>query len=152
MDRTKGASVAASKQASNKTTPTDDDVELFVSSIADDTQRTEAQLLIDVMTEVTGEPPTLWGSSIVGFGQQHLKYASGRELDYFRIGFAARKAQSVLYLTGGLDGYDDLLPRLGKYSTGKACLYLKSVADAEPAALQELIERSYNAKPEVPPG
>ena len=137
--------------ATNKTVPTSEDVAAFVSAIPDDSRRGEAQLLIDVMTDVTGEPPVMWGSSIVGFGQQHLKYASGRELDNFKVGFAPRKAQSVLYLSGGLDQYDDLLPRLGKYSTGKACLYLKAVADAEPAALRRLIERSYNTKPELPP-
>jgi len=136
--------------ATNKTVPTPDDVAAFVLSIPDDTRRDEAQLLIDVMTEVTGEPPVMWGSSIVGFGQVHLTYASGRELDNFKVGFAPRKAQSVLYLSGGLDQYDDLLPRLGKYSTGKACLYLKSVADAEPAALRELVERSFGWTSEQP--
>ena len=136
--------------ATNKTVPTLDDVAAFVLSISDDTRRIEAQLLIDVMSEVSGEPPVMWGSSIVGFGNQHLKYASGRELDNFKVGFAPRKAQSVLYLSGGLDHYDDLLPRLGKYSTGKACLYLKAVADAEPAALRELISRSIGWTPEQP--
>jgi hypothetical protein len=123
--------------------PTGGDVTAFVDSIADETRRGEARLLIEVMRDVTGQPPVLWGTSIVGFGQQHLKYASGRELDYFRIGFAPRKAQSVLYLGGGVDHYQDILPRLGKYSTGKGCLYLKKVADADPAALRELVERSY---------
>jgi len=136
--------------ATNKTVPTLDDVAAFVLSISDDTRRIEAQLLIDVMSEVSGEPPVMWGSSIVGFGNQHLKYASGRELDNFKVGFAPRKAQSVLYLSGGLDHYDDLLPRLGKYSTGKACLYLKAVADAEPAALREVVERSFGWTPEQP--
>ncbi|MET0965441.1 MAG: DUF1801 domain-containing protein [Nakamurella sp.] len=135
--------------ATNKTVPSADDVATFVSSIADETRRAEAQLLLDVMTEVTGESPKMWGSSIIGFGQQHLKYASGKEQDYFKIGFAPRKAQSVLYLTDGVDQYQDLLPRLGKYSTGKSCLYLKSVKVAEPAALRELVERSFNAKPEL---
>ncbi|MET0866091.1 MAG: DUF1801 domain-containing protein [Nakamurella sp.] len=135
--------------ATNKTVPTDDDVAAFVSSIADETRRAEAQLLIGVMTDATGESPTMWGSSIVGFGRQHLTYASGRELDNFKVGFAPRKAQSVLYLSGGLDLYDDLLPRLGKYSTGKSCLYLKAVGTAEPEALHQLIERSYNIAPEL---
>ena len=134
--------------ATNKTVPTPDDVAAFVLSISDATRRTEAQLLIDVMSEVSGEPPVMWGSSIVGFGNQHLKYASGRELDNFKVGFAPRKAQSVLYLSGGLDHYDDLLPRLGKYTTGKACLYLKAVADAEPAALRQVVERSFGWSPE----
>jgi len=108
----------------NQTVPTGDDVAAFVESIADETRRGEARLLIEVMRDVTGQQPVLWGTSIVGFGQQHLTYASGRELDYFRIGFAPRKAQSVLYLGGGVDRYQDILPRLGKYSTGKGCLYL----------------------------
>ncbi len=127
----------------NQTVPTGDDVAAFVESIADETRRGEARLLIEVMRDVTGQQPVLWGTSIVGFGQQHLTYASGRELDYFRIGFAPRKAQSVLYLGGGVDRYQDILPRLGKYSTGKGCLYLKKVSDADPAALRELVDRSY---------
>jgi hypothetical protein len=131
----------------NQTVPTGDDVTAFVDSIADDTRRGEARLLIEVMRDVTGEPPALWGTSIVGFGQQHLTYASGRELDYFRVGFAPRKAQTVLYPAGGVEKYQDILPRLGKYSTGKGCLYLKKVADADPAALRELVERSYRWTP-----
>ena len=108
----------------NKTMPTDRDVTEFVTSIADEKRRAEAAHLIDVMSDVTGQPAVLWGPSIIGFGSLHLTYASGRELDYFRIGFAPRKAQSVLYLGGGVDRYQDILPRLGKYSTGKGCLYL----------------------------
>ena len=133
--------------ATNQTTPSNADVTAFVASIPDDNRRTEAELLISTMTQVTGEPATMWGSSIVGFGTQHLKYASGRELDNFRIGFAPRKAQSVLYVSGGFESYQDLLPRLGKYTTGKGCLYLKRVTDADPDALRELIDRSYNWSP-----
>lgn len=133
--------------AENKTAPTGDDVGAFVDAIADETRRGEAQLLIDVMRDVTGAPPVLWGTSIVGFGSQHLTYASGRELDNFRVGFAPRKAQSVLYLAGGVEEYQDILPRLGRYSTGKSCLYLKRVADADPAALRELVDRSYRWVP-----
>jgi hypothetical protein len=132
----------------NQTVPTGDDVGAFVQSIADETRRGEAQLLIEMMREVTGQQPAMWGPSIVGFGSQHLKYPSGRELDYFRVGFAPRKAQSVLYLGGGVDRYQDILPRLGKYSSGKGCLYLKKVADADRAALRELIDRSYRWAPD----
>jgi Domain of unknown function (DU1801) len=133
--------------ATNQTSPTDGDVTAFVAAIADDTRRMEAELLITAMSEVTGQPPTLWGPSIVGFGTKHLIYESGRELDYFRIGFAPRKAQIVLYVNGGFEAYQDLLPRLGKNSTGKGCLYLKKVADADPDALRELIDRSYRWSP-----
>jgi len=133
--------------ATNKTTPTDGDVTAFVASIQDDNRRTEAELLLATMSEVTGEPATMWGPAIVGFGTQHLKYASGRELDNFRVGFSPRKAQSVLYVNGGFESYQDLLPRLGKHSIGKSCLYLKKVADADREALRELIDRSYNWSP-----
>ena len=128
--------------AANKTVPTDTDATAFVDSIADQTRRAEARLLVEVMTEVTGEPPVIWGSSIVGFGSRQLTYASGRELDFFRIGFAPRKAQTVVYVSGGFDTYRDLLGRLGPQSTGKGCLYLKRVADADPDALRELVARS----------
>lgn len=134
--------------ATNQTVPTDGDVTAFVASIPDEIRRTEAELLISTMSQVTGEPATMWGSSIVGFGTLHLTYASGRELDNFRVGFAPRKAQSVLYVNGGFESYQDLLPQLGKYTTGKSCLYLKRVADADPEALRELIDRSYNWSPD----
>ena len=84
----------------NKTVPTGNDVAAFVESIADETRRAEARLLVEMMTDVTGQPAVMWGPSIIGFGTQHLTYASGRELDYFRVGFAPRKAQSVLYVGG----------------------------------------------------
>ena len=95
------------------------------------------------MSEVTGEPPVMWGTAIVGFGQRHYRYESGREGDFFRVGFAPRKAQSVVYVSGDFADYADVLPRLGRYSTGKSCLYLKRVDDADPAALRELVDRSY---------
>ena len=103
----------------------------------------EARTLLTVMSDVTGEPPVMWGPSIVGFGQRHYRYESGREGDFFRVGFAPRKAQSVVYVSGDFADYADVLPRLGKYSTGKSCLYLKNVDDADPDALREVVGRSY---------
>ena len=81
--------------------------------------------------------------AIVGFGAVHDRYASGREVDSPRVGFAPRKAQSVLYIRGGFDAYQDLLPRLGNHSTGKGCLYLKRVQDADREALRAVVDRSY---------
>ena len=129
--------------AANQTVPTGADVAAFISTIDDEIRRTQAALLVELMSGVTGEPPAMWGTSIVGFGSRHEVYASGREVDSPRVAFAPRKAQSVLYLSGGFDRYQDLLPRLGRYSTGKACLYLKKVADADPGALREVVRRSY---------
>jgi hypothetical protein len=138
---------AQNNTAQNKTVATDGDVAAFVAAIADPTRRAEAQLLTDLMAEVTGERPAMWGSAIVGFGSVHYRYPSGREGDSPRVGFAPRKAQSVVYVRGGFDAYQDLLPQLGNHSTGKGCLYLKKVADADPAALRELIDRSYRWSP-----
>lgn len=119
------------------------DVPGYLESIADERRRTDARLLIELMEEVTGEPPVEWGSGIVGFGTRHYRYDSGREGDVALVGFAARKAQTVLYLTGYLEAYGDLLAKLGPYKAGKGCLYLKRVGEADPAVLREIIERSY---------
>ena len=127
----------------NKTVANDGDVDAFVAGIEDDNRRTDAQTLLTLMREVTGEAPTMWGSSIIGFGHQHLRYASGRELDNFTIGFAPRKTNSVLYVSGGFDEYSDLLPQLGPHSTGKACLYVKRVADVDQDALRAIVDRSF---------
>ncbi|MBU2662552.1 DUF1801 domain-containing protein [Actinoplanes bogorensis] len=97
------------------------------------------------MGEVTGEPPAMWGTSIVGFGSRHYKYESGREGDVAAIGFAPRKAQTVLYLTGDLAAYGKMLELLGPHTLGKGCLYVKRVDQADQAALREIIARSFAA-------
>lgn len=89
---------------SNKTAPTDGDVSVFLDAVTDNQRRRDAQLLLDVMREVTGQPPVMWGTSIVGFGSRHYRYASGRTGDVAAVGFSPRKAQTVLYLTGGPRG------------------------------------------------
>lgn len=133
----------AGKTSGNKTVPTDKDVGAFIAAIPDENRRSQAQFLVDVMTATTGQPPVMWGSAIVGFGARRLTYESGREVEMPRIGFSPRKAQNVLYVGGGFDGYRDLLSRLGRHSLGKACLYLKNPAEADQDALRELVDRSY---------
>lgn len=130
-------------RSANKTVATGGDVTAFIDSVADEQRRRDARLLIEVMREVTGEPPVLWGASIVGFGSRHYRYASGHEGDTAAIGFSPRKAHSVLYLTGGMDEYADLLERLGQHGCGKGCLYLKRVDEADATALREIIARSH---------
>jgi hypothetical protein len=95
-----------------------------------------------MLRRITGEPPEMWGKAIVGFGRRRLRYASGRELDWMEIGFSPRKANTAIYLSGGLDTYADLLARLGKHAIGGGCLYLKRVGDVDPAVLEELFTRS----------
>ncbi len=127
-----------------KTVPTDADVGEFVAGVEPEKRRAEAGLLVELMSDATGERPVLWGPSIVGFGRRRLTYPSGRTIDWFRVGFAPRRAQTVLYLSGGLDGYQDLLAGLGRHSTGKGCLYLKDVRAADPGTLRKLVGRSYD--------
>ena len=94
------------------------------------------------MKEVTGEEPCMWGNSIVGFGDYHYKYKSGREGDWFLIGFSPRKQYLTLYIMAGFDHYEDLLTKLGKYKTGKSCLYLKRLSDVNSEILKTLASES----------
>ena len=96
------------------------------------------------MGAVTGQPAVLWGLVIVGFGSRHYRYESGRAGDVPAVSFSPRKAQTVLYLSGGLELYQDLLGRIGPHTTGKSCLYLKRVGDADDAVLREIAGRSFH--------
>jgi hypothetical protein len=127
--------------AENKTTRTGNSVEEFLASVPEPRQ-SDAREVDALLTGVTGLPAALWGPSILGYGQRHLVYESGRELDWFEIGFSPRKASTTLYLTEGFDGYDELLGRLGKHSTGKSCLYIKRLDDLDRDVLKELATRS----------
>jgi len=121
---------------------TSEDVAAFVAGIADESQRADAEALIAMMADASGEPPAMWGSSIIGFGRYHYRYDSGREGDMARIAFSPRKGKTVVYLMDGFPEHQAILSRLGKHKTGKACLYLKSLADADVAVLRELIDAS----------
>ena len=118
-------------------------VSAFLDAIPDERRRSDARLLAALMTDVTGAQPEMWPSSIIGFGKYHYKYDSGREGDTIAVGFATRKAQTVVYVTGYLDGYADLLERLGPHTRGKGCLYLKHVDRVDAAVLREIVARSY---------
>jgi hypothetical protein len=129
-------------QAQNKTTETSASVDAFIEAVADETQKNDAKTISAMMARLSGEPPRMWGPSIVGFGRYHYKYESGREGDSCRIGFSPRRGQTVIYL---LDGYQDRtaqLARLGKHKTGKACLYIKRMSDVDQSVLEEMIASS----------
>ncbi len=125
-----------------KTRQNDASVEAFLNSIADEKKRADCFTLLDMMKQATGVAPKMWGDSIVGFGSYHYKYKSGREGDWFLAGFAPRKQTLTLYIMAGFDQYDDLLAKLGKYKTGKSCLYIKKLADIDLATLKELVKQS----------
>lgn len=95
-----------------------------------------------MMKQVTRSEPKMWGSSIVGFGSRRLKYESGRELDWMLTGFSPRKANITLYILGGIEKQADLLKKLGKYTTGKGCLYIKKLKDVDTKILKELVRES----------
>jgi hypothetical protein len=128
-----------------KTQRTDGDVDRFLESVESDTRRADALEVRELMAAATGDRGAMWGDSIVGFGSRRLTYASGREVDWFVVGFSPRKRNLVLYVMDGFDGYDELLGRLGKHSTGRACLYLTRLEEVDRAVLTELIERSVAA-------
>ncbi len=128
--------------AENKTTLNDGSVSDFIDKVEDLARRDDCLKIIRLMQDITGEPPKMWGASIVGFGVYHYKYASGREGDWFLTGFSPRKKDLTLYIMSGFEKADSLMNKLGKYKTGKACLYIKSMNDINEDALKELIKAS----------
>ncbi len=125
-----------------KTKPTDEKVEAFLNRIADEEKRRDAFTIVELMSKASGAEPRMWGPVIVGFGDIHLKYPSGRELDWFKIGFSPRKQDLTLYLNHGALKNTELLEKLGKYKTGKGCLYLRRLSDVDLLILKELISRA----------
>ena len=127
-----------------KTRPTDASVDAFLDSVKHPVRRADGKAVRAMMERVTGEPAVMWGPSIVGFGSYHYRYASGHEGDMCRIGFSPRSANLVLY-TGGFPEYADLLAKLGKHKTSKACLYVNKLADVDMAVLEEIVVKTWAA-------
>jgi hypothetical protein len=125
-----------------KTKQTAASVEEFLDGLPDDSVRRDCRSLVEMMRDATGAPGRMWGPSIVGFGEYHYTYESGREGDFFLVGFSPRARQLSLYITAGFDRYDEIMQQLGRYKTGKSCLYVKRLADIDAAALRELIDES----------
>jgi hypothetical protein len=128
--------------AENKTIPNDQSVEQFLNAVADGQKRKDSFKILDLMKQVTGMEPRMWGSSIVGFGSYHYKYESGREGDSILAGFSPRKQNLTIYNMGGFEQYDDLLKKLGKYTASGGCLYIKRLDDIDLPTLKTLIEES----------
>jgi len=131
-----------STQANNKTKASSTDVLEFLAAIPIQGRREDAHLLLAMMSKITGEIPTMWGPTIVGFGCYHYCYDSGREGDSFLIGFAPRKANMVIYIMPGFQPYTDILDKLGRFKSSKSCLYLGRLSGVNVDALATLIERS----------
>ena len=131
--------------ADNKTKPTKLSVSAFIDAIADPIRRADAKALVKLMQSAAGEKPKMWGPSIIGFGSYHYTYDSGREGDMPLVGFAPRKAATVLYNLSGFKGAGALLAKLGRHSTGKGCLYIKKLTDVDQQVLTDLVVESVAA-------
>ena len=129
-------------KADNRTQPRDDDVVEYLNGIEHAGRREDAFTLLPMLGEITGEPARLWGPSIIGFGQYHYVYDSGREGDHFLTGFAPRKANMVVYVMPGFSAYGDLLDKLGRYRLGRSCLYLGRLASIDLDVLERLVDKS----------
>ena len=125
-----------------KTQKTSESVEKFLNEIPDEKKRRDSFTILDLMKQVTKAEPKMWGSSIIGFGDNRYKYASGREGDWFLVGFSPRKQNLTLYLNHGYASYGDLMAKLGKYKTGKGCLYINKIEDVDMDVLRQLVEQS----------
>jgi hypothetical protein len=128
-----------------KTKPTGDSVRTFLDGIEDEERRRDCRELAKLMTRATGSPPKMWGTGIVGFGTYHYKYDSGREGDWFLAGFSPRKQDLTLYVMAGFQEFPALMKRLGKYKTGKSCLYVKRLSDIDAGVLDALVRGSVDS-------
>ena len=125
-----------------KTKPGNESARAFIEAIADERQRDDCFAILELMQSATKAEPVMWGGSIVGFGTYRYVYASGREGDWFLTGFSPRKQNITLYIMMGFERHPDVMEHLGKYKTGKSCLYIKRLADVDKNVLTQLIRQS----------
>ena len=125
-----------------KTVPTKVSVDKFLRGISDELKRADCYQILKIMEQATKSKARMWGTSIVGFGDAHYVYESGREGDWFITGFSPRKQNLTLYMMGGFHQFEDLMKQLGKHSTGKGCLYINKLEDVDIKILKKLISKS----------
>lgn len=125
-----------------KTQKNDASVEDFLEGVENEQKRDDSKRIVELMHDVTGEDPAMWGESIVGFGEYTYRYASGREGEWMLVGFSPRKQNLTVYIMSGFEEYEDLLRRLGKHKTGKSCLYINKLDDVDIEVLEELVAKS----------
>lgn len=129
-------------KSANKTVPTDASVQAYLDAIDDHARRADCERIAAIMSAATDRAPKMWGAGIVGFGEYHYKYDSGREGDWCLTGFSSRKSAISLYIMPGFKAFDDLMTRLGKHKTGKSCLYVKRLSDIDEDVLGQLVAES----------
>jgi len=133
-------------KAKLKTEKTKAGVKDFLNTVKNDEKRADSFEISKMMETATGDKPKMWGTAIVGYGDVHLKYESGRELDWFKLGFSPRKQNLTLYVLNGTEEQNALLKKLGKHTTGKGCLYINKLADVDTSVLKKIIEHKAKRK------
>lgn len=126
----------------NKTKPNILNVDEYLDTITDDLKKSDSLKLVEIMKSVSGLEPVMWGASIVGFGTYHYKYASGREGDWFLIGFSPRKNNFSIYVKSYVENYEEELLKIGKHKTGKGCIYVKKLSDIDIEVLKDILRKS----------
>jgi hypothetical protein len=126
----------------NKTKPELADPRAFVEAVQHPQKRDDGLTLLDLMREESGKPPVMWGPSMIGYGEYHYTYETGREGDMFIVGFSPRASAISLYMFGGADAHQDLLAKLGKHKTGKSCIYVNKLADVDLDVIRAMVRRS----------
>ena len=131
------------KKAEIKTKENEASVEEFLNSVDDAQKRSESLGILEMMQKASKDKPKMWGASLIGFGSRvYESPATGRQVDWFYIGFSPRKANISLYVLNGFDKQEELLGKLGKHKTGKGCLYINKLADVDMKVLKQIIEGS----------
>ena len=125
-----------------KTKPTGSSVTAFVNAVEDPGRRSDCREVMRIMRSVTGKRPKMWGTSIIGYGSYHYKYKSGREGEWPAVGLSPRKRNLTIYIMPGFSRYGALMKKLGRYKTGKSCLYVKSLDDIDRRVLRKLVTKA----------
>jgi len=125
-----------------KTKPNNQNVDDFLKKLSDPAKRKNCHRVLDIMKQITQQEPMMWGDSMVGFGNYHYQYTSGREGNWFLTGFSPRKQSLTIYIMSGFDQFEHLMSQLGKYKNSKSCLYVKKLDDIDLGILKELIAES----------
>lgn len=138
-------------KAKNKTTKTMSSVDDYIAGIEKEDRRADIQKINNMMAEISGWAPKMWGASIVGFGDYHYKYDSGREGDFFRLGYSSRAQNITIYIMPGYEDFSEELSRLGKHKMGKSCLYIKRLTDVDQNVLKEIMQKGLDKMAEKYP-
>ncbi|MCE1167956.1 MAG: DUF1801 domain-containing protein [Sphingobacteriia bacterium] len=128
-----------------KTQPTGNSVSEFISNQPDEQRRTDCEKLNQIFSEVTGYDPVIWGGSIIGYGHYHYKYESGRQGDWFTVGFSPRKQNITIYFMTGIEKLAPSLKSLGKHKTGTSCVYINKLSDIKEAVLRDMIKQTIDS-------